>query len=142
MATSSQTPGGAESSTQESVRRTVWDGVYTEAQGARGKKAYGQSCEYCHGPDPGGNPADEVPALVFDAFLMTWRDRTVKDLFDRISRSMPHDGPGSLSSRAYVDIVSYILEANQFPGGTRELEPARLEQIVIAKAPASSRGQQ
>ena len=119
-AASSQTQG-AESAAQDSARRrTVWEGVYTEAQAERGKKACTvSSVSTVMAPILGGNPADEVPALVFDAFLMTWRDRTVKDLFDRISRSMPHDSPGSLSSRAYVDIVSYILEANQFP-----VEPA------------------
>src|ERR1700732_3616265 len=29
-------------------RRTVWDGVYTEAQAARGMMAFGQSCSGCH----------------------------------------------------------------------------------------------
>ena len=29
--------------------KTVWDGVYTEAQAARGRSAYQQHCAECHG---------------------------------------------------------------------------------------------
>jgi hypothetical protein len=128
---------------QPAGRRTVWDGVYTEAQASRGQRQYGQSCEYCHGTDLGGNQADEVPALALEGFLTSWRGRSVKALFDRISQSMPHDKPASLSPRAYLDIVSYLLAANQFPSGKSELElaPERLEQILITKAPDPAGGQ-
>ena len=34
---------------------------------------------------------------------------------------MPQDKPGSLNARAYVDVVAYLLQANKFPSGTREL---------------------
>jgi cytochrome c553 len=120
-------------------QRTVWDGVYTEAQAGRGRSEYLRSCEGCHGSDLGGSSADEVPSLAFESFLTTWRGRTLKDLFARISRSMPHDSPGSLSQRAYIDVLSYILQANGFPTGTRQLETSlpELEQIVISRAPTS-----
>ena len=33
---------------QAPAARTIWDGVYTEAQAARGEKAYKAACGYCH----------------------------------------------------------------------------------------------
>jgi hypothetical protein len=34
---------------------------------------------------------------------------------------MPEDAPGSLEPQQYVDIISYVLRANGFPPGDREL---------------------
>jgi hypothetical protein len=39
---------------------------------------------------------------------------------------MPPDGPGSLSDQSYVDVVSYLLDANGYPRGDKEL-PADAE---------------
>jgi len=46
---------------------------------------------------------------------------------------MPADQPDSLTTRAYVDIVAYLMSANHFPSGSQELsrEPADLQQIRI-----------
>ena len=64
-------------------------------------------------------------------FVEHWQGKTLKDLFDVIKRSMPADEPDSLTTRAYVDIVAYLLSANHFPTGGQELsrEPADLQQI-------------
>jgi len=114
----------------------VWDGVYTDDQAARGEAHYARSCESCHGADLSGNPVDEIPALAWDAFLMHWNDKTIKDLFDSIRRSMPQDKPGSLNARAYVDVIAYMLRVNKFPSGSKEigLNPDALAQIVIERA--------
>src|SRR4051812_39399581 len=69
------------------ARQSEWDGVYTDDQAARGEAHYARSCESCHGADLSGNPVDEIPALAWDAFLMHWNDKTIKDLFDSIKRS-------------------------------------------------------
>ena len=34
--------------------RSVWDGVYTTAQAARGEAAYAQNCGFCHGANLAG----------------------------------------------------------------------------------------
>jgi len=121
---------------QESSKRSVWDGVYTDDQAKRGENQYARNCEACHGADLSGDPVMEVPALVFDAFLTQWSDRTVKDLFDTIKRSMPRDNPGGLNARAYVDIIAYVLQTNRMPSGAKELSlsPDALGEIVIAKS--------
>jgi cytochrome c5 len=118
------------------ARQSVWDGVYTDDQAARGEAHYARSCETCHGADLSGNPVDEIPALAWDAFLMHWNDKTIKDLFDTIKRSMPQDKPGSLNARAYIDVIAYMLRVNKFPSGSREmgLNPDVLAQIVIERA--------
>ena len=76
-----------------------------------------------------------MPALAGDHFREQWGGRSVKELFDLIKRSMPSDAPDSLTTRAYVDIVAYMLSANQFPSGAEELPrtPDRLQGWVIER---------
>ena len=76
------------------VKRSVWDGVYTEAQARRGESHYGRSCEQCHGTDLSGNQVDEVPSLVWDAFMAQWSGKTARDLFEQVSRSGARSQPG------------------------------------------------
>ncbi len=114
---------------------TIWTGVYSAPQARRGLLEYSRSCEHCHGPNLTGNPTDEVPSLVADAFMFHWRGRTLQDLYARVSKSMPSDAPGSLEAATYVDLVAYVLEANGFPPGAQELSPDRLRALVIEKAP-------
>jgi cytochrome c5 len=115
--------------------RSVWDGVYTEDQAKRGEGQYSRNCEACHGADLSGNPVQEVPSLVYDAFLTQWSKRTVKDLFETVKRSMPRDNPGGLNARAYVDVIAYVLQANKIPTGSKELSlnPDALAEIVIER---------
>jgi cytochrome c len=109
-------------------KQSVWEGVYTDVQAARGERTYGRSCEQCHGADLAGDSVMEIPALSLDSFMTSWSGKNVKDLFEMVKRSMPKDKPGSLGTGAYVDVVSYLLQANKFPSGSREL-PRTLEQL-------------
>ena len=118
------------------AKQSVWDGVYTDAQASRGERTYGRACEQCHGPDLAGDPVMEIPALSLDSFMTNWSGKTVKDLFETMHRAMPKDKPGSLGTGAYVDVVAYVLQANKFPSGSRELPrtPEQLETIVIERS--------
>lgn len=80
------------------AKQSVWDGVYTEAQAARGERQYGRSCEQCHGPDMSGDQVEEIPSLVLDSFMTDWNGKSVRELFDTVKRSMPKDKPGSLGT--------------------------------------------
>ena len=117
-------------------KQSVWDGVYTDAQAARGERTYGRSCEQCHGPDLAGDPVMEIPALSLDSFMTSWSGKSVNVLFETVKRAMPKDKPGSLGTGAYVDVVAYLLQANKFPSGVRELPrtPERLDAIVIERS--------
>jgi mono/diheme cytochrome c family protein len=117
------------------AKQSVWSGVYTDTQASRGERQYGRACEQCHGADLAGDPVKEIPALSLDSFMTSWNGKTVKDLFDTVKRSMPKDKPGSLGTGAYVDVVAYLLQANKFPSGDRELPrvPEQLESIAIER---------
>jgi Cytochrome C oxidase, cbb3-type, subunit III len=97
---------------QEAAKtRTVWDGVFTEAQAARGEARYRTSCSGCHNDGPRRG----------EAFMRDWSGSDVGSLFARIKASMPPGAPGSLPDAEYVDIVSYMLRVNDFPAGREEL---------------------
>lgn len=98
------------------ARRTVWDGVYTEAQAARGTQAFGQSCSGCHVLAAEG----KVP-LVGDPFWKSFAQKTVADLLEYVSANMPNGTPGSLTPSTYADIVALMLKSNGFPAGAAEL---------------------
>ena len=113
------------------ARRTVWDGVYSEEQAARGRMQYTRACASCHAEDlRGGSTA---PSLVEESFAFQWADTSVGELFERIRTLMPSDRPNSLSPQAYRDIVAFLLQSNRFPFGATELdaEVETLKQILI-----------
>ncbi len=98
--------------------RTVWSGVYTEEQAARGKAVYDASCSGCHGPELGGV---DGPALAGGDFLRNWLEDDLNSLYIKVHRRMPANAPGSLSERETVDVLSYMLRVNEFPAGAQEL---------------------
>jgi cytochrome c len=114
-------------------RRTVWEGIYNEAQATRGKQLYVGNCSACHQESLQG--ADLAPALKGDSFVLRWSDSSVDDMVTAISASMPFDAPGSLAAQQYVDIVMYLLSENKFPAGKEEIkaDPAVLKAIAITK---------
>lgn len=105
--------------------RSVWDGVYTEDQAARGKTAYSAGCAKCHGEKLTGT--ETAPPLVGSAFLDDWKGRTAGDLLAIVAKTMPSDDPGTLSAAQYADITAYLLSANGFPAGDKELPVAAAE---------------
>ena len=54
--------------------------------------------------------------------MSNWRGRAVGDLFDRIRTTMPPDDPGTLSEEAYLDVLTYLLQANEYLAGQQALE--------------------
>ena len=126
---------------QEAPRRSIWDGVYSEAQANRGEREYGRSCEHCHGAGLEGNAAREIPPLVSDSFMRGWDGKNLRQLFELMSRSMPADNRGSLSARTYTDLVAYLLRANEVPAGASSLPDTleALEPIAFERATASGK---
>lgn len=98
---------------------SVLDGVYTEEQAARGADSFAQHCAVCHGTALGG--MGEAPALVGAQFVSDFNGLTVGDLFDRVRKTMPLNDPGALSRDQYVDVLAFLLKANGYPAGAREL---------------------
>jgi mono/diheme cytochrome c family protein len=109
-------------------RRTVWDGVYTEAQAARGAMAFGQSCAGCH-----ALAAQGKAPLVGQQFWKSFAQKTVGDLVEYVSANMPNGSPGSLSEPTYRDIVALMLKSNGFPAGTAELARDTIANVQIVQ---------
>lgn len=93
--------------------KTTNDGVYTAAQAARGKTLFNERCSGCH--EPG--------RFSGDSFLESWNDKTMKDIWDVASGTMPEDNPGSLKQQEYADILAFFLSLNEYPAGEAELQP-------------------
>jgi quinoprotein glucose dehydrogenase len=109
--------------------RTVQDGVFTEAQAARGRALYGEQCASCHGDALEGAQA---PPLVADAFISNWHTQPLSELASKIRNTMPADAPGDLTPQQSADLVAYILEAGGFPASGTELaaDEAALSRIA------------
>ena len=131
---------------QAQAARTIWDGVYSEPQAARGEKAYKLSCGYCHKDNLAGGFFDDgngrAPALAgpraFDSsFEKRWSGVTVGEMVIDIGTAMPQQDPGSLPPETYVDIVSFLLSKNGVPSGPAELPPdlEALQAIRITPKP-------
>ena len=99
--------------------RSVWDGIYTEAQAKRGEALYNQNCVSCHGPALEGD--GEAPPLSGGEPFWTYNGKPVTALFDKILREMPHDHPGTLTPEASADLLAHVLHFNKFPAGDAEL---------------------
>jgi len=126
-------PATAAAQTPEG-KRSVRSGVYTDEQAMRGKAEY-KRCLLCHLDTGAGDPSSGIPPVVGEEFLKTWNTLTLKELFDKISTTMPQDNPGGMSTKQYVDVTSYILQMNKFPAGKEELptDTAQFDRIVIEK---------
>lgn len=98
---------------------SVWDGIYTEEQAARGGQLYSQKCAHCHAADLTGG--ETAPSLISPDFRSNWSGLPVDDLFERIKISMPQDSPGSLSRQQTADILAFMLSKGGFPAGKIEL---------------------
>ena len=112
----------------QSGSRTVLDGVYTQAQAMRGEAQYQDNCSGCHGETLDGRA---MAALRGEKFLDRWREDSLDLLFNHIKTRMPARGPGSLSESAYLDILAFILQANDLPAGSKELTAADLAGTIL-----------
>jgi mono/diheme cytochrome c family protein len=99
--------------------KTTLDGIYGDAQAARGEKVYGTSCMTCHGDDLSGG--GQTPPLAGKEFNSDWNDLSMGDLYDRTHLSMPADKPGSLTPEQTVDVIAYLLKKGSFPAGQADL---------------------
>jgi mono/diheme cytochrome c family protein len=120
------------------VPRSVWDGVYTEAQAKRGETIYFEQCVRCHGPAlMGGN--DGAGALTGPVFNGNWNGVPLGQMLDRVRTTMPLDKPSTLSRQQIADVLTYVFSVNKFPAGKAELprqaEMLNMIQFKASKAP-------
>jgi mono/diheme cytochrome c family protein len=119
---------------QAGQSRTVTDGVYSDAQAARGQQVYKAQCLMCHGDALEGVVG---PPLTGSGFLSAWSARSLAELVDKIEKTMPPGQPGNVSRQQAIDLAAYLLSAGKFPAGQTELASATLAQIAFPAAQAS-----
>ncbi|MEQ1579964.1 MAG: c-type cytochrome [Steroidobacteraceae bacterium] len=93
---------------------------FTAEQVARGKAIYTRRCVDCHGSTLDNGEFGGAP-LNGAYFKGHWGAGPVAALIAYTKAKMPPDGPGSLSDQSYVEVVSYLLDANGYPRGDKEL---------------------
>jgi mono/diheme cytochrome c family protein len=120
-------------------RVSVWTGVYSEAQAARGESVFLSVCSRCHGPRGNGAGDPEMvaaPAVARGSFLRKWEGQTVETLLNYVRATMPTDNPKSLSDQQYLDAIAYMFVLSNMPKGDSELALDRtvLEGVEITQA--------
>jgi alcohol dehydrogenase (cytochrome c) len=112
----------------------VWQqsGVFTDAQAARGQTLYDTHCASCHGLQLQGGSA---AALAGSQFMNKWGrgNQTVDELYFITRTQMPYGAGNTLTAQQYTDIVAFMLKANGYRAGSRELtaNTAQMKQIRI-----------
>ena len=113
--------------------QTTLDGVYTEAQAARGKEFFEQTCSKCHSFAP-VEPKLEGPLLGGETFFNNWEDKSVFQIVTSIRLGMPPDGSVIVDATQAADVVAFILMTNKLPAGKSELvADATARNIKIAR---------
>jgi len=75
---------------------------FLASQATRGKTIYEQTCDRCHAEGE----------LVGEGFVQSWNNRRVYDLYALIRATMPLDSAGGMKDGEYLDVVAYLLQAN------------------------------
>lgn len=112
---------------------TVLDGVFSAEQAQRGRATYMSICGECHG---GSLEGVSAPALRGDRFIERWREDTLDSVFGFIRERMP---PGRSAAQPipqsdYVDILAFMLEANDYDSGATELTAEALTEVMLVGA--------
>jgi hypothetical protein len=112
---------------------SIWSGVFTETQAARGGQAFAATCARCHLADLTGKNG---PPLIGDQFFEEWREASLEILFAMV-KSMPPSSARNPTPRlpetVSLDILTYLLKKNGAPAGAQELTTAALPAIQFEK---------
>lgn len=119
--------------------RSVWEGIYTDAQAEAGQVAYVRSCIACHADQPGVVTGEApAPGLIGEDFAFRWSYASLADLYDTIRQTMPQAAPNSLSEEDYAAISAYVLKINGYPAGDAAIDPNAYDDmfsVIIDDAP-------
>jgi cytochrome c len=112
-----------------------------QEQAQRGAAIYGKRCASCHGD--AGQGGAHAPAVVgagalpldppSSARFRKSRFVTVADVAEFVTKNMPPDAPGSLSSEEYIDVLAFDLKANGIDLGDKKLDGALAATLVIPR---------
>lgn len=104
---------------------------FTADQVARGADIFSQRCADCHGSTLDNGEFGGAP-LNGSYFRQHWGNGTVAGLLAFTKAKMPPDRPGSLTDQSYADIAAFLLDANDYPKGDKELPPDTASQKAMS----------
>ncbi|MGH7502833.1 MAG: c-type cytochrome [Longimicrobiales bacterium] len=105
----------------QASRTSTRDRVYTAAQADRGQDVFLTVCASCH---TRGQFSDGT-------WRRKWDGRSVFEVLESIRMTMPNDNPGGLSDKEYVDVITYLLELNDYPSGEHDATEASLKRVLV-----------
>ncbi len=120
---------GANAGAKDREGQDLLESASRQGRGAvrQSLRAVPRSGENCR---PARKPA---PPLIGDKFLDKWSDKTVGELLTLIATTMPDDGSVVLTDADAAALVAYILKANGFPDGPKDLDAEKSKDVVIVK---------
>jgi len=95
---------------------------FTTDQVTRGSDIYAERCVQCHGDTLDNGEFGGAP-LNGSYFRKHWGAGSVAALVAFMKAKMPPDRPGSLTDQSYAALTAFLLDANGYPKGDRELPP-------------------
>lgn len=101
----------------QSGTKTVWDGVYSEAQATAGQALYTQECANCHGPTLNGGANQGAPPMKGEKFIEAWREDSAHSLYTKIKTTMPRRSERVMTEKETLELVAYTFRENGFPAG-------------------------
>ena len=107
--------------------------TYTTAQAARGLAIYTARCAECHGAKL--DDGQFGPALKGQAFTQLHQGPGLDRVYAFMMTQMPPTAPGSLSPRAYADVLAYLLSQNNLPASATAELPADEAKLKSMAAP-------
>jgi mono/diheme cytochrome c family protein len=109
---------------------------FTADQVARGSDIYADRCVQCHGDQLDNGEFGGAP-LNGKYFKQHWGGGSVAGLVAFMKAKMPPDRPGSLSDQSYADLASFLLDANDYPKGDKELpsDTAAQQKLSLKRGP-------
>src|ERR1700747_998529 len=125
--------------TGASAQQAATSDSFTGEQAAGGRANYMAMCAPCHMPDLKGS--NEALPLAGLGFTSVWRSRTTRDLFERISTSMPPGKAGLIPEQDVLSLVSLILRSNGARPGTKPLTATAaipIGELASGEAPATA----
>ena len=120
----------------DTSERTIWDGVFTQAQSDAGKVLYTGSCQTCHGPTGRGGPGG--PGITGANLNKNWEETSLFDFYTFAHTNMPPGKAGSIGNEQdYVNVVAYIMDMHGADAGESELvfNEEQLSNIYIVRKP-------
>jgi mono/diheme cytochrome c family protein len=117
---------------QDAAPKSVWDGVYSDAQAQQGEKTYADQCAACHGAEMKAGAG--APSLAGPEFTFGWDKKPLGELFEFMKANMPPGG-GDLRDEEYAGILAAMLKRNGIPAAESATLPSSkddLDKITFA----------